>query len=138
MANENRSMANSATKHEAELFFPAKTLNYLRQSILLPSMARKNLKIKGNAAAKERIAYLFEQADRVFEEHPDYSQKYVDLARKIAMKNKVRIPSGLQKRFCKHCYAFFRPSVTCRARLQGGKLVYYCFKCKNYSRYPYK
>ena len=89
------------------------------------------------AIALERINILFKEARAVFREDKELANRYVELARKIAMKYKVRIPSELQKQFCKHCYKFLMPNVNCRIRLKDGKVVYYCLECKKFMRFPY-
>ena len=88
--------------------------------------------------AKERIEKLFKEADIMFKEDPKLSDRYVELARKIAMKYKVRIPKKLKRRFCKHCYKFLMPGVNCRVRNNQGKMVYYCENCKKFMRFPLK
>lgn len=91
--------------------------------------------------AMERIHELFRQAEEAFfdpDRGPGYSDSYVKLARKIAMKYQLRLPSALKRRFCKHCYAYLVPSENCRVRTHEGHVVYYCYKCKNYMRFPYK
>ena len=88
--------------------------------------------------AKERIKILFELAKEMFKEDPGLSDRYVYLARKIAMKFKVRIPSILKRKFCKRCHKYLVPSVNCRIRAQRGKVVYYCLSCKKFTRLPYK
>lgn len=88
--------------------------------------------------AKERVEVLFKQAKEMFKEDPKFSDRYVYLARKIAMKYKVKIPSRLKRKFCKHCYKYLVPSVNCRVRAQRGKIVYYCLSCKKFARLPYK
>jgi len=93
---------------------------------------------KERTIALERIDKLFEQADSSFNDDPELSDRYVELARKIAMKFKVRIRSELKRRFCKHCYSYLKQGVNCRVRLHDKKLVYYCFGCKNYMRLPYR
>jgi len=85
--------------------------------------------------AKERIEELFELAGTVSEE---LSDRYVELARKIAMKYKVTIPSTYKRRFCKHCFKYFVPGRNGRVRLNRGKLVYYCLSCKKFARLPLK
>ena len=88
--------------------------------------------------ANERIKILFEQAKEMFKEDSRLSDRYVYLARKIAMKYKVRIPSTLKRKFCKRCHKYLVPSVNCRVRAQRGKVVYYCLSCKKFARLPYK
>lgn len=88
--------------------------------------------------AKERIKKLFDQAEKEFDKRPALSNRYVTIARKIAMKFKVRIPKELKRRYCKNCYKYLVPGKNCRVRTQRGKVVYYCFNCKRYTRIAYK
>ena len=88
--------------------------------------------------AKERISELFKQAGDVFDEDPKLANRYVELARKISMKIKVKIPASLKRKFCKHCYCYLAPGKNCRVRTHEGKVVYYCQQCKKYMRFPYK
>jgi len=87
--------------------------------------------------ALERIKELFEQAELRFKKSPELSDRYVELARKIAMKYKVKMPRELKRRFCKHCYKYLMPGVNSRVRLTEKKVVYYCNFCKKYMRFPY-
>ncbi len=88
--------------------------------------------------ALERIRHLFKEAEQAFKEDPKRADRYVDMARKISMKANLKIPSYLQKRFCKHCYRFLTPGVNCRIRTKEKKLVYYCRNCKKYMRFLLK
>ena len=88
--------------------------------------------------AKERIGELFEQAATAFNEDRALANRYVELARKISMKYKVRIPSELRRRFCKNCNSYLVPSVNCRVRVSKGKLIYYCLECKHFMRFSYR
>ena len=88
--------------------------------------------------ALDRIKKLFKEADSMYGEDSRLSDRYVALARKMAMKFKVNIPSNLKKKFCKHCYSYLRPGKNCRIRVQNNKVVYYCSNCKKYMRFPYK
>lgn len=87
--------------------------------------------------ARERINILFEQADLRFKENSKLSDRYVELARKIAMKYKVRMPRELKRKFCKHCHKYLKPGVNCRVRTTGKNVVYYCKNCKRYMRIGY-
>ena len=60
-------------------------------------------KKKQKEIAQERIKILFQQAEENFSKSKSLSNRYVTLARKIAMKTKTRIPLNLKRRFCKHC-----------------------------------
>ena len=95
------------------------------------------LRSKQKYLARERVKHLFGLAEQCFHSYPERSDHYVDLARKVAMKARVRIPRELKKRFCKHCYCFLQPGVNCRVRTRGDKIVYYCLACKKHMRFPF-
>ena len=88
--------------------------------------------------AKKRIKFLFKLAKEVFKEDSNLSDKYVKLARRIAMKYKIRLTPELKKRFCKHCHKYLVHSVNCRVRLHKHRLIYYCISCKHFMRHPIK
>jgi len=88
--------------------------------------------------ARQRIKKLFEQAEQRFGEDPKLSDRYVYLARKIAMKFKIRIPPELKRRFCKHCYSYLVPNKNCRVRIRNDKIIYSCFNCKKFMRLGYR
>jgi len=88
--------------------------------------------------ALERIRTLFREAKTMFHEDSKLSDRYVFLARKIAMKYKVKIPSLYRKKFCKNCHSYLVPSVNCSVRTKKGHLVYTCKACRNIMRFPFK
>lgn len=88
--------------------------------------------------ASERIIILFHEAKLMFKEDPKFSNKYVKLARKIAMKYKVKIPSKLKRQFCKNCLHFLVPGRNLRVRTSKGNIVYFCLDCKHHTRIGYK
>ena len=92
---------------------------------------------KQKQIAKERIEILFKEAKEAFKEDPRLADRYVSLARKIAMKYKVRIKPELKRRFCKHCYKFLVPGANCRVRMHDNKVVYCCSSCKKFMRFPH-
>ncbi len=86
--------------------------------------------------ARSRIKQLFEQAE--LSKDKKLQNRYVELARKISMKYKVRMPPGLRRRFCKHCYSYLVVGKNCRVRNYGSKTTYTCLECKKFMRFPYK
>lgn len=94
---------------------------------------KKEMKI----IARERVKILFDNAEEMFKKNPQLSDRYVTLARKIAMKANMRMPRELKRRFCKHCNGYLKPGVNCRVRTKESKVVYYCLNCKKFMRYPY-
>ncbi|HIG93041.1 TPA: ribonuclease P [Candidatus Woesearchaeota archaeon] len=98
---------------------------------LLPKNQQKNL-------ALERINSLFQQAQEIALKNQSLANRYVILARKIAMKVKVTIPVHLRRRFCKHCYTYLTPGVKARVRTRQGKVIISCLECKKFMRIPIK
>lgn len=88
--------------------------------------------------ADNRIKFLFQSAKEIFKENSALADKYVKIARRVAMKNKIKISSSLKKKFCKNCHRYLVPSLNCRVRLHKHRLIYYCLECKHYMRYPVK
>ncbi len=95
-------------------------------------------KAKQKEIAKQRIKILFSQAQEVFSVNKSLANRYVTLARKLAMKVKIRIPKELKRRFCKHCYKYLMPGVNSRVRSRGGKVIISCFECRKFMRIPIK
>ena len=96
----------------------------------------KNMK---KIIANRRINKLFILAEEnALSGELKMSNRYVELARKISMRNLAPIPKKYKRRFCKHCYRYLLPNVTCRVRIHGGKIVIYCHNCGKYTRIPFK
>jgi len=93
-------------------------------------------KYKQKEIALERIHILFNEAEKTFSKNKTLANRYVSLARKIAMKVKLKIPLKLKRKFCKHCYKFLMPGVNSRIRTRNGKVVISCFECKKFMRIP--
>ena len=88
--------------------------------------------------AKRRIEFLFKEAKSVFKENSALSDRYAGLARKIAMKYKIRLPPPLKKQVCKNCHRFLVAGVNCRVRIHKHRIIYYCMGCRHYIRQPVK
>ncbi len=86
--------------------------------------------------ARERIAILFFLARAAFATHPELSNRYVELARRIAMRQRIRIDRGFRREFCRRCSSFLVPGSTSRVRVQGGNVVVTCLCCRKRRRYP--
>ncbi len=87
--------------------------------------------------AIERIETLFSEAEGMFHEDSKLSDRYVSLARKLAMKYKVVIPNKFKKRFCKHCNCYLKQGVNCTVRMADGKAAYTCKNCGKHMRFPF-
>lgn len=98
---------------------------------------RKKQKDWAKDMANQRIIRLFELARDEFEKHPDRSDRYVQLARKIGMRYRVRMPQEFKRQICKHCHAYLVQGVTARTRLQGTHISTTCTSCGKQMRLPY-
>jgi ribonuclease P protein subunit RPR2 len=91
--------------------------------------------------AMQRIQTLFRLAKETFNENPPLAQRYVDLARKIAMAAKVRLPRKYKRQVCRHCKSFILPGVNCRVRVKQRRephVVITCLNCGKQTRLPMK
>lgn len=88
--------------------------------------------------AAERVERLFELAETEFKQHPELSDRYVRLAWKLKTRYNVKLPSHLKRKFCRKCLSFWMPGVSCRVRLQSGRIVVTCLRCGRVERLPYK
>ena len=92
---------------------------------------------KQKKIALERIDILFKEAEKTAKKDINLANRYIELARKISMKTKARIPKQLKRKFCKHCYVYFRHGINTRIRTKNSKVIYYCLNCKKYSKFPF-
>jgi len=96
---------------------------------------KKSQKPSTKVIARERIAILFAQAQRIYAEDPLLANRYVALARRISMRQRVRIDHEFRRRFCHHCYAYLVPGKNMRVRVHRGNVVVTCRACNKHSRY---
>ncbi len=90
------------------------------------------------SVARERIQILLLQASEMAGRNEDLSRRYVQLARRISSRTKVRIPSEDKRYLCKGCGLALRPGLNARFRLHPGskRLVITCLSCGAVKRYP--
>jgi len=89
--------------------------------------------------AAERIRILFQLADETYPINPARAQGYVDLARRIAMRARIRLPTDLRRRVCRRCGAFLVPGATSRTRMRQRRephVAVTCLKCGSMTRIP--
>lgn len=85
--------------------------------------------------ALERIEILFAMAYKNRDNLP-LANRYVSLAREIAMRQRLRLPREYQHLFCPACHSYFVPGKSYRVRVQHGKVIITCGICGAISRYP--
>ena len=64
----------------------------------------------------------------------DLARRYVDLARRISMRTKTKIPKEYM--YCKTCFAPMTPR-TSRVRLRAHHVTVTCTECEGMKRIPY-
>ena len=98
----------------------------------------KNKKYQ-KSIAKNRIIKLFNLAEKkALSGNLNLANRYIEIARRISMRNLVRIPNKFKRRFCKHCYCYLLPNTNCRIRLHNKKIIIYCKNCNSFTRIPLK
>lgn len=89
--------------------------------------------------ALKRIRKLFEMAIEMLHERPDLAQRYVEIARKIGMRARIRMPRENRMLICRHCKRFIFPGVSSRIRIQPRRephIVITCLYCGGHMRKP--
>jgi ribonuclease P protein subunit RPR2 len=82
----------------------------------------------------DRLHDLASEAARAGE--TERARHYVRLARRIAERNRLRLPREFRRFTCDRCDAFLVPGRTARVRLQSGHVAVTC-DCGVIARYPY-
>ena len=91
---------------------------------------------KQKKLASERIEILFKKAEQAFTKNAQRADRYIAIARRIAMKTNVRMTKTQKRQFCKHCYRYVLSGVNATNRTRNGKIIMYCKVCKKYTRIP--
>jgi ribonuclease P protein subunit RPR2 len=81
----------------------------------------------------QHLRNLFQRAEEVAAEDPVLAQRYVQSARRIVMRTRVRIPREFRHRYCHRCENYLRPGVNARVRLRNAgrskSVVITCLTC---------
>lgn len=100
--------------------------------------SNQNKKPSVQKVATERIDELFAQAEEAFEIDSKLSDRYIRLARKIALKHKTPFKKEQKMHVCKKCFKYLKPGVNSRLRVVKGRVIIMCQSCKNIRRFVYK
>lgn len=89
--------------------------------------------------AKERIEILFREAQTMFSRSRELASRYVFLARKIAMKFNLKLPSEYRRRYCHKCYSYLVPGENCKVRTNPAtqSVERTCGECGHVNRFGY-
>ncbi|TDA28410.1 MAG: ribonuclease P [Archaeoglobi archaeon] len=89
---------------------------------------------KEKQIAMERIIYLIERAQKFKNIDYELARRYIELARNISMKYRVRIPKKYKLLFCKKCLYPYR-SDRFRVRIHKSSVIITCLNCSNVRRF---
>ncbi len=92
---------------------------------------------KSRDLALQRMERLFVLAEEEHRNHPERSRRYIEIAKKISTRTRVRMPRLLKRLYCHHCGSYLSPEVS-RVRLRDGVLITTCMYCKGMMRRPYR
>jgi len=106
-----------------------------------PSQKRSYGRVRAlvNEIARERIDILLSEARKNLDYDTKLSRRYTDLARKISMRTKVKIPREQKRYICKACGLPLIPGKNARVRVLKGnsRIVVTCLTCGALRRYPF-
>ena len=100
-------------------------------------MRRRKDANRARDLARQRMERLFSLAAAEAESHPERSDRYVQIARRISTRTRVRMPQYLKRLFCKHCGCYLS-ALGRRVRLREGVLTTTCLRCGAQRRRPYR
>lgn len=86
--------------------------------------------------ATSKIITLFDNAQNIANTNIVFANRFVAKARRIAMKNRIRLPAQLKRRFCKNCHNYFIAGKNYRVRTKNKKVIYTCLNCRHLMRFP--
>jgi ribonuclease P protein subunit RPR2 len=88
--------------------------------------------------ARERIRILFDLAQKEELKNPERAQRYISLARRLASRNRVHLPSNLKHLICPGCKFYMSP-ITSRTRIRQTRephITITCLHCGYITRIP--
>lgn len=90
--------------------------------------------------ARQRIERLLSLADEIYMRDKELAISYGELARRISMRYRVRIPRKWSWRYCRNCKKFLYPGINMRVRIRSRRMphiVMMCEECGGLNRHPY-
>lgn len=99
----------------------------------------KSAERRSKVRAVSNVARLLDFAVNYYGRYPDFAVSAVKTAQRIAMKNRLRLPPHLRRRFCRKCGTPFTGPSTFSVRVRSGRsryVVVRCLGCGYVRRYP--
>jgi len=85
-----------------------------------------------------RVRRLVALAEQASPEDPKRADRYVALARRIAMRYQVSLPKDVRRRVCRGCDGLLVPGRSARVRIANQRVSVTCLRCGTVKRYPYE
>ncbi len=83
----------------------------------------------------ERIKILFKEAEK----NKEYADRYVFLARKLAMRYNIKLSAKFKRKYCHNCYKYFYPErYKVRTNPKNKAVEYTCQLCQKVTRFGYR
>jgi len=95
----------------------------------------KRDKKRESRIAKERVVYLIKRAEEWKNKDYELARRYVELAKRIAMRYRVRIPKELKTIYCKKCLYPYKEGKF-RVRVRKRRVIITCLNCGFERRIP--
>lgn len=95
----------------------------------------KRDKKRESKIAKERVVNLIKRAEKWKNIDYELARRYVELAKRIAMRYRVRIPKELKVLYCKKCLYPYRADKF-RVRVRKSRVIFTCLNCGFERRIP--
>ena len=89
--------------------------------------------------ASERMTILLTLSKEALRTNPKRAQHYFQLARKLGMRYKIRLPPQFRGLICRSCKRLIVPGINARVRLQQRRephIVITCLECGGQRRIP--
>jgi len=105
----------------------------------VPFLILKVIFMSARRIALRRIQKLFRLAIKRIHTNPRLARRYVEIARRIAMRVRLHLPREYRHMVCRHCKSFILPGVNCRVRIQPKReahIVITCLMCGGHMRIP--
>lgn len=99
-------------------------------------MAHTSIMIDKRVVLK-RMRVLYELALQEFSKHRELADRYAFLINKLALKNRVHIPSEIKIHLCRKCGKFLIPGKNQKVGTIKGSVFYECLECGYVYKKPF-
>ncbi|OUJ18264.1 RNase P subunit RPR2 [Methanonatronarchaeum thermophilum] len=84
--------------------------------------------------AKQRIEKLFKQARKKHHKNPELSHRYMEIAWKLKLKTRTKLPEKYKHQICRKCQSYQIPGKNQQTRIHRSKIIKKCKKCGHTTR----